>query len=129
MLCAKLEEELIEMSPDEQQEFFALVGQTESGLDQLVRSSFNTLGLISYFTKNENEVRAWNIPAGTKAPVAAGKIHTDFEKGFIRAEVVPFDVFEKYGSDTAVKSAGQMRSEGKDYIVQDGDIILFRFNV
>jgi len=129
VLCAKLEEELIDMSPDEQLEFLTLVGVNENGLDQVIRSSFNTLGLISYFTKNKKEVRAWNIPAGTKAPMAAGKIHTDFEKGFIRAEVVPFDEFEKFGSDSAVKSAGRMRSEGKDYIVQDGDVILFRFNV
>jgi GTP-binding protein YchF len=129
ILCAKLEEELIDMSPAEQLEFLNLAGAKESGLDQVIRCSFNALGLISYFTKNEKEVRAWNIPIGTKAPKAAGKIHTDFEKGFIRAEVVPFEVFEKYGSDSAVKSAGLMRSEGKDYVVQDGDVILFRFNV
>jgi len=129
VICAKLEEELLDMTPDEQQEFLELAGAEESGLDQVVRKGFNALGLISYFTKNEREVRAWNIPTGTQAPQAAGKIHTDFERGFIRAEVVSFDVFDDYGSDTAVKSAGLMRSEGKDYVVQDGDVILFRFNV
>ena len=87
------------------------------------------MDLISYFTKNEKEVRAWNIPQGTRAPQAAGKIHTDFERGFIRAEVVSFDIFDAHGSDTAVRSAGLMHSEGKAYVVQDGDVILFRFNV
>jgi hypothetical protein len=117
------------MTPEEQQEFLELAGAEESGLDQVVRKGFAALGLISYFTKNEKEVRAWNIPAGTRAPQAAGKIHTDFERGFIRAEVIPFETFAQYGSDTAVKSAGLMRSEGKEYVVRDGDVILFRFNV
>jgi GTP-binding protein YchF len=129
IISAKLEEEMVDMSPEEQEEFLQLVGAEASGLDQVVHKSFTALGLISFFTKNENEVRAWNIPLGTKAPQAAGKIHTDFERGFIRAEIVPFDVFARFGTDTAVRSAGQMRSEGKDYIVQDGDIILFKFNV
>ncbi|KPL07615.1 GTP-binding protein, partial [bacterium SM23_57] len=106
-----------------------LTGADASGLDQVIKKGFESLGMISFFTKNESEVRAWNIPAGTKAPQAAGKIHTDFERGFIKAEVVSFDVFSKYGSDVAIRSAGLMRSEGKEYIVQDGDIILFRFNV
>lgn len=129
VLCAKLEEELLDMTPEEQVEFLELAGAEESGLDQVVRKGFDALGLISYFTKNEKEVRAWNIPAGLLAPQAAGKIHTDFERGFIRAEVVPFDIFDEHGSDVAVKAAGLMRSEGKEYIVQDGDVILFRFNV
>ena len=129
VLCAKLEEEMLDMTPEEQAEFLELAGAQESGLDQVVRKGFQALGLISYFTKNEKEVRAWNIPQGMMAPQAAGKIHTDFERGFIRAEVVPFDTFDQYGSDAAVKSAGLMRSEGKEYIVQDGDVILFRFNV
>ncbi len=129
VLSAKLEEEMLDMTPEEQQEFLELVGAEESGLDQVVRKGFTALDLISYFTKNEKEVRAWNIPQGTRAPQAAGKIHTDFERGFIRAEVVPFDVFNEYGSDTAVRSAGLMRSEGKAYVIQDGDVILFRFNV
>ena len=129
VLCAKLEEEMLDMTPEEQREFLELAGAEESGLDQVVRKGFDALGLISYFTKNEKEVRAWNIPAGTRAPQAAGKIHTDFERGFIRAEVVPFEIFEERGSDAAVKAAGLMRSEGKEYVVQDGDVILFRFNV
>ncbi len=128
-LCAKLEEELIDMTPEEQQEFLELAGAESSGLDQVVQTGFETLNLISFFTKNEQEVRAWNIPVGTKAPQAAGKIHTDFERGFIRAEVVNFDTFATHGSDTALKSQGLLRSEGKEYVVQDGDVILFRFNV
>jgi hypothetical protein len=95
----------------------------------VIRKGFQALDLISFFTKNENEVRAWNVPRGTHAPQAAGAIHTDFERGFIRAEVIPFDVFVRYGSDAAVKAAGQMRLEGKEYLVQDGDVIYFRFNV
>ena len=129
ILCAKLEEELLDMPPNEQKEFLELAGVESSGLEQIIRKGFIALGLISFFTKNNQEVRAWNIPAGTKAPTAAGKIHTDFERGFIRAEVVPSETFFQFGSDAAVRSAGQMRSEGKDYLVQDGDIILFRFNV
>jgi GTP-binding protein YchF len=129
VLCAKLEEEMVDMTPEEQLEFLELAGAESGGLDQIIHKSFDALGLISFFTKNEKEVRAWNIPNGFKAPQAAGKIHTDFERGFIRAEVVSFDVFEKHGSDNAVKAAGLMRSEGKEYIVQDGDVILFRFNV
>ncbi len=129
VLCAKLEEEMLDMTIEEQQEFLELAGAEESGLDQVVRKGFDALGLISYFTKNNKEVRAWNIPAGTRAPQAAGKIHTDFERGFIRAEVVPFDIFNEHGSDATVRSAGLMRSEGKEYVVQDGDVILFRFNI
>jgi GTP-binding protein YchF len=129
VLSAKLEEEMLDMTPEEQQEFLELAGAESRGLDQVIRAGFKALGLISFFTKNEKEVRAWNIPAGTKAPQAAGKIHTDFEHGFIRAEVVAFDVFKEKGSDAAVKAAGLMRSEGKEYLVQDGDVILFRFNV
>ncbi len=129
VLCAKLEEEMLDMTPDERQEFLELAGATCNGLEQVVQKGFEALGLISFFTKNENEVRAWNIPKGTRAPAAAGKIHTDFERGFIRAEVVSYPVFIHNGSDAAVRGAGLMRSEGKEYIVQDGDIILFRFNV
>lgn len=128
-LCAQLEEAMIEMTDDERQEYFELSGITESGLEQVIGKSFHALDLISFFTKNENEVRAWEVRQGSTAPQAAGIIHTDFERGFIRAEVIPFDVFAKYGGETAVKAAGAMRIEGKEYIVQDGDIILFRFNV
>lgn len=129
VLCAKLEEEMVDMNSTEQKEFLDLIGAECSGLEQVVRKGFNALSLITFFTKNESEVRAWTIPKGTKAPQAAGKIHTDFERGFIRAEVVSFEVFSRHGSDAAIKAAGLMRSEGKDYVVQDGDLILFRFNV
>ncbi|MCB9420738.1 MAG: redox-regulated ATPase YchF [Ardenticatenaceae bacterium] len=128
-LCAQLEEAMIDMSDEERQEYFELSGISESGLAQIIRKSFHALGLINFFTKNENEVRAWEIRQGSTAPQAAGTIHTDFERGFIRAEVIPFDVFARYGGETAVKAAGAMRVEGKEYIVQDGDIILFRFNI
>ncbi len=129
VLCAKLEEEMLDMTPEEQKEFLQLAGAEESGLDQVVRKGFAALDLISFFTKNEQETRAWNVPRNTPAPKAAGVIHTDFERGFIRAEVVSFETFVEFGSDAAVKAAGLMRLEGKEYIVQDGDILLFRFNV
>ncbi len=129
VLCAKLEEEMVDMTPEEQAEFLELTGAKTSGLEQVIRKGFQALDLISFFTKNDREVRAWNIPKDTKAPKAGGKIHTDFERGFIKADVVSFDVFVKHGSDSAVRSAGLMRSEGKEYVVQDADIILFRFNV
>lgn len=128
-LSARLESEILELPPEEQREMLGLAGVQESGLGQVIRTGFEVLGLVSFFTRNENEVRAWEVPLGTPAPRAAGAIHTDFERGFIRAEVIPFDVFLKYGSDAAVKSAGKMRLEGKEYIVQDGDVIFFRFNV
>lgn len=128
-LCAYLEHEMLTMEPEERAEYLQLSGIEESGLNQVIRKSFEMLKLISFFTRNQQEVRAWNIPQGTLAPQAAGVIHTDFEKGFIRAEVIPYDVFVHYGSTAAVKSAGHMRLEGKDYIVRDGDMIQFRFNV
>jgi ribosome-binding ATPase YchF (GTP1/OBG family) len=106
-----------------------MAGVDESGLSQVIRESFEILGLLSFFTKNEQEVRAWEIKQGSSAPQAAGKIHTDFERGFIRAEVVPYETFIEYGSDAAIKAAGKMHLEGKDYIIQDGDVIYFRFNV
>jgi GTP-binding protein YchF len=129
VLSARLEADMLEMSEDEKQEFMELVGAECCGLEQVIQKSFQALDLISFFTKNENEVRAWTVPRGTTAPKAAGVIHTDFERGFIRAEVIPFDTFARYGSDAAVKAAGQMRLEGKEYIVNDGDVIFFRFNV
>jgi hypothetical protein len=129
VLCAKLEEAMVDMSAEEKQEFLELAGVNCCGLDQVIRKSFAALNLISFFTKNENEVRAWNIQRGTHAPQAAGAIHTDFERGFIRAEVIPFTVYEKLGSDHAVKTAGLMRLEGKEYVVQDGDVVYFRINV
>jgi len=129
VLCAKLEEELVGLDPKEKTEYLNIIGLKESGLDQVIRKSYKALNLISFFTKNEREVRAWNIPYGTTAREAAGVIHSDFEKGFIRAEVIPYETYVQFGSDTDVKSAGKMRLEGKNYKVQDGDVILFRFNV
>lgn len=129
IICAKLEEELIGMDEEEQQEFFDLVGIKESGLDQIIKTSYRLLGLISFFTMNENEVRAWTIPQGWKAPRAAGVIHTDFEKGFVKAETISYETFAEYGSIGTAKEAGEVRIEGKDYIVKDGDVIYFRFNV
>lgn len=129
VVCAKIEEEIAELENDEKQEFLADLGCESSGLDRLIKASYALLGLISYLTAGETEVRAWTITEGTKAPQAAGKIHSDFERGFIRAEVVTYDDLVRLGSITAAKEAGVYRSEGKDYVVKDGDVILFRFNV
>lgn len=129
-ICAKLEEDLADMSEDEKREFLSDFGLTETGLEQLIRKSYALLGLISYLTAGEKEVRAWTITAGTKAPQAAGKIHTDFERGFIRAEIIGFDTLRALeGSMSAAKEKGLVRQEGKDYVIQDGDVVLFRFNV
>lgn len=129
VLCAKLEADMIGLSDADREEFMGLYGIEESGLKKLLQASYQLLGLISYFSFNESEVRAWTIRDGFTAPQAAGVIHTDFERGFIRAEVIPYDVFVAHGDRTAVQSAGLMQVEGKDYIVQDGDVINFRFNV
>ncbi|MBQ9103914.1 MAG: redox-regulated ATPase YchF [Clostridia bacterium] len=129
VICAKTEEELSMLDPDEQKMFLEELGLTESGLDRLVRASYKLLGLISYLTAGEKEVRAWTIELGTKAPQAAGKIHTDFEKGFIRAEIVDYDILVELGSFNAAKEHGKVRSEGKEYVIKDGDVVLFRFNV
>jgi GTP-binding protein YchF len=128
-LCSKLEEELSLLSEEERREYLKLSEITESGLEQVIRQGYELLGLISYFTFNDREVRAWTIQKGCTAPQAAGKIHTDFERGFIRADVADFATFEQYGSWAALKTAGLLRSEGRNYIVQDGDVIYFRFNV
>jgi GTP-binding protein YchF len=128
-LCAKLEEELTGMSEEEQREYLELSGIQESGLEQTIRKSYETLDLITFFTFNDNEVRAWTIQKGWTAPRAAGGIHTDFERGFIRAEVLSYQTFDQFGSWGAARAAGALRLEGKDYIVQDGDVIFFRFNV
>ena len=129
VISAKIEEEIAALDKDEKQVFLEELGADESGLDKLVRASYKLLGLISYLTAGKPEVRAWTITKGTKAPQAAGKIHTDFERGFIRAEVVAFDDLMKCGSMNAAKEKGLVRSEGKEYVVNDGDIILFRFKV
>ncbi|MCL2672640.1 MAG: redox-regulated ATPase YchF [Clostridiales bacterium] len=128
-ISAKTEEELAELPDEEKTEFLAELGAAQSGLDQLVTAGYRLLGLISYLTAGPKEVRAWTIPKGLRAPQAAGKIHTDFERGFIRAEVVAFDALLELGSMAACKERGLVRSEGKEYIVRDGDVVLFRFNV
>ena len=128
-ICAKIEEDIAGYSPAEKAEFLAELGLEASGLDSLIRESYKLLGLISFLTAGEPEVRAWTITNGTKAPQAAGKIHTDFERGFIRAEIVAFDDLMACGTMTAAKEKGLVRSEGKEYVMKDGDVTLFRFNV
>ncbi len=128
-VSARIEEEIAQLDGDEKAMFLEELGMNESGLDRLIKASYTLLGLISYLTAGEPEVRAWTITKGTKAPQAAGKIHTDFERGFIRAEVVHYNDLMACGSMTAAKEKGLVRSEGKEYVMQDGDIVLFRFNV
>ncbi len=128
-ICAKIEEEISDMSGEDKEMFLNELHLTESGLDRIIKASYSLLGLISYLTAGPQEVRAWTIKKGTKAPQAAGKIHTDFERGFIRAEVVSYDDLMSCGSMNAAKEKGLVRLEGKDYVMQDGDIVLFRFNV
>lgn len=129
VISAKIEEEIASLDKDEKEMFLEELGASESGLDKLIKASYRLLGLISYLTAGKPEVRAWTIEQGTKAPQAAGKIHTDFERGFIRAEVVAYDDLMECGSMQAAKEKGLVRSEGKEYVVKDGDIVLFRFNV
>lgn len=128
-VSSKIESELAELGDEEREEFLATLGLEEPGLHRLIRAGYQLLGLHTYFTAGEKEVRAWTIPVGAKAPEAAGVIHSDFERGFIRAETVSFADFERVGSVKAARDQGLMRSEGKEYVVQDGDIMLFRFNV
>ncbi|MCI5837848.1 MAG: redox-regulated ATPase YchF [Christensenellaceae bacterium] len=129
VICAKTEEELASLPPEEASMLLEELGLTESGLNRLVKASYKLLGLISYLTAGEKETRAWTIENGTKAPQAAGKIHSDFEKGFIRAEVVDWKTLLECGNYNAAKEKGKVRSEGKDYVFKDGDVVLFRFNV
>jgi len=129
VISGQVEGEIAQLPLEERKEYLAGMGLTESGLDRMVRAGYDLLGLFTYFTAGEKEVRAWTITKGTKAPQAAGKIHSDFEKGFIRAEVFHFDDLMKLKTEQAVKAAGLLRSEGKEYVVKDGDIMLFRFNV
>ena len=128
-LCVKIEEELASLSGDDKKEMLEALGLDESGLDKVIKASYNLLGLMSFLTAGEPEVRAWTIKKGTKAPQAAGKIHSDIERGFIKAEIVSYDDLIREGSMNAAKEKGLVRSEGKDYIMQEGDIVLFRFNV
>ena len=129
VVCAQIEQEIAELDDDEKSMFLEELGLKESGLEKLIKASYSLLGLISYLTAGEPEVRAWTIKKGTKAPQAAGKIHSDFERGFIRAEIVSYDDLMACGTYNAAKEKGLVRLEGKEYVVQDGDIILFRFNV
>ena len=129
VISAAIEQDIASMNPDEKAEFLSELGIGQSGLDRLITASYRLLGLISFLTAGEDECRAWTIVKGTKAPQAAGRIHTDFEKGFIRAEIVPFETLAELGSMSACKEKGLVRSEGKDYVMKDGDITLFRFNV
>lgn len=128
-ICAQIEADIVEMDKEEKEMFLSDMGLEESGLDRLIRECYSLLGLISYLTAGKPEVRAWTIKKGTKAPQAAGKIHSDFERGFIRAEVIHFDDLIACGSMTAAKEKGLVRSEGKEYVMKDGDVVLFRFNV
>ncbi len=129
VISAAIEQDIASMSPSEKAEFLEELGIGQSGLDRLITASYKLLGLISFLTAGEDECRAWTITDGTKAPQAAGKIHTDFEKGFIRAEIVPFDTLAELGSMSACREKGFVRSEGKEYVMKDGDVTLFRFNV
>lgn len=129
VICSQIEEEIAQLDNEERDMFLEELGLKESGMDRLIKSCYRLLGLISFLTAGPPETRAWTIPKGTKAPQAAGKIHTDFEKGFIRAETIAYDDLMEAGTYSAAKEKGLVRSEGKDYVVKDGDVILFRFNV
>lgn len=129
IVCARVEEEISQLDDEEKEMFLEELGLEESGLDKLIKASYKLLGLISFLTAGEQEVRAWTIVKGTKAPQAAGKIHSDFERGFIRAEIIAYDDLMKCGSYAAAREQGLVRSEGKEYVMQDGDVTLFRFNV
>jgi len=129
VICAQIEQEIAELEDDEKAMFLEDLGLSESGLDKLIKASYTTLGLMSFLTAGEDETRAWTIKIGTKAPQAAGKIHSDFERGFIKAEVVNYKDLLEQGSLAAAREKGLVGMEGKEYVVQDGDVILFRFNV
>jgi GTP-binding protein YchF len=129
VISAQIEQEIASLPQEEKQLFLDEMGIRRSGLDSLIHASYRLLGLISFLTIGEDECRAWTIRAGTRAPQAAGKIHTDFERGFIRAEIVPFDTLNQHGTMAQCREKGLVRSEGKDYVMQDGDVTLFRFNV
>ena len=128
-ICAKVEQEIAELDPEEKAMFLEELGIAESGLDRLIKCSYSLLGLISFLTAGSDEVRAWTITKGTKAPQAAGKIHSDFERGFIRAEIIAFDDLKALGSMANAREQGKIRSEGKEYVMHDGDITNFLFNV
>ena len=129
VISAKVEEDLIDLTADEQIEYLKTLGLEKSGLDRLIQSAYYTLGLQSFLTAGPKEVRAWTIKIGDSAPVAAGKIHTDFERGFIKAQVISYEDYIKYNGEQGAKTAGRLRQEGKDYIIKDGDVVEFMFNV
>ena len=129
VICAQVEAELAELEDDDRAEFLESLGLERSGLERLIDRAYTLLGLLTYFTTGPKETRAWTVPAGSTAPRAAREIHTDFERGFIRAEVIAYDDLDALGSEAAARDAGRLRSEGKEYIVADGDVIHFRFNV
>ena len=128
-ISAEIEEEVSELDPEEAKMFLADLGEDEPGVNHLIRAAYSMLGLINFFTVGPDECRAWTVRAGTKAPKAAGKIHSDIERGFIRAEIVSYNDLMRYGSYANVREKGLLRVEGKDYIIQDGDVAYFRFNV
>ena len=128
-MCAKIEEELADLDDSEKEEFLKDLGIEDSGLNNLIKETYNILGLATFFTSGSDECRAWTFKKGMKAPQCAGTIHTDFERGFIKAEVISFEDLKNCGSELKVREAGKLRLEGKEYIMQDGDICLFRFNV
>ena len=129
VICGELEAQIAQLPPEEREDFLKEMGLEEPGLDALVRAAYKLLNLETFFTAGPKEARAWTIHRGDKAPQAAGKIHTDFERGFIRAETIAYDDYIACGNEQSARAAGKMRSEGKEYVVQDGDVILFRFNV
>ncbi len=128
-ICAKVEAELAELEPAEAAEYLESIGLAEPGLNALIREAYRLLGLQSFFTAGEKEVRAWTVPIGAKAPQAAGVIHTDFERGFIKAEVISFDDYAELGGEKGARDAGRLRLEGKEYVMADGDVVHFKFNV
>jgi hypothetical protein len=128
-VCAKVEAEIADLSDEDKSVFLEDMGMHEPGLNRVIRAGYQLLGLLTYFTAGPKEVRAWTVSTGATAPQAAGVIHTDFEKGFIRAETIAFDDYVKFKGETGAKEAGRMRLEGKDYVVHDGDVMHFRFNV
>ncbi|PKQ15414.1 MAG: redox-regulated ATPase YchF [Actinobacteria bacterium HGW-Actinobacteria-7] len=128
-ICAKVEADLAELEPEEAAEYLTDLGLAEPGLNTLIREAYRLLGLQSYFTAGEMEVRAWTVPVGAKAPQAAGVIHTDFERGFIKAEIVSFDAYSEFGGEKGARDVGKLRLEGKEYVMQDGDVVHFKFNV
>jgi len=128
-VSAAIESELVAMPPEERAEYLADLGQSESGLSRVIKAGYKLLGLKTFFTVGPKEARAWTFPAGARAPQAAGEIHTDFERGFIRAETIAYDDYVALGGEAGAREAGKLRQEGRDYVLQDGDVVHFRFNV